>query len=417
MMRTVAGTKASTVDVLGTLRTPEYLDDPYRLYSSLREGPPVRLPTGELCLSRYADVAEALKSPNFGKPSFPRQPLKAGRVLFRMFLLLDPPDHTRLRRVVVPAFSPSNIAAMRDTIAGVAERLLPKDAATFDLVSEFAYPLPFAVIGELLDIPREDRERVAAWSRTLTASLDSPPPVRLRDVARTARDAAMRRSHPVAAIRAGMHMVRYAGERLAVASKRPASELLQRLVAARADGVVNEDEAVATWILMAIAGHETTANLIGNSVLALLDHPDRLEQVCRDPTLIGPAVEECLRYDSPVPYTPRFARRATELSDVVIGRDEMVIALIASANRDPEAFPNPDQLELDRPATPPHLGFAAGIHFCVGAILARLETEIALTTLLPRLTKSQTRDALVRRPSVAVRGLERFPLRLTAQSA
>src|SRR5262249_11470278 len=156
------------------LREPSHAADPYPLYAELRRRPPIRLPTGERVFSRYADVAAILKDPRFGKPPLPRSPLKAARVLFRMFLLLDPPDHTRLRRVVVPAFSPSAVAALRPMATSIAEALLPSGPTTVELVGDFAYPFPLAVVGDLIGIPATDRTQIAGWSRTLTESLDDP---------------------------------------------------------------------------------------------------------------------------------------------------------------------------------------------------------------------------------------------------
>ena len=396
------------------LRSPSHLEDPYPLYGMLRDSGRVRLPTGDVVLSRYAEVAGVLKDAQFGKRPVLRSPFRSGRVLFRMFLLLDPPDHTRLRRVVAPAFTPSAVAALRPAVTAIAERLLPSESRPIDLIGEFAYPLPLEVIGELLGIPPVDRPQIAAWARTLTASLDNPVPVRLRELPRAARDIARGRSHPVAAVRAATRIVDYTRQHIAAATNAPTTELVERLVQAERDGALNADEAAATWIMMAIAGHETTANLIGNSVFALVDHPEVFATVRDDTTLIDRLVDECLRYDSPVPYTARIANENTTLNGLEIERGQSMVVFMAAANRDPDPFPNPDCLDLTRPATPPHLGFAYGIHFCVGSALAKVEAEIALTTLLPRLALKQDRGTITRRPSVTVRGLATFPIQLAS---
>jgi cytochrome P450 len=182
------------------------------------------LPMGDLIFSRYADVAAILKDPRFAKHPLPRSPFKAARVLFRMFLLLNPPDHTRLRRVVAPAFSPSAVAALRPVAASIADGLLPSGPGTVELVGDFAYPLPLAVIGDLLGIPATDRSQVAGWSRTLTESLDAPFPARIREVGRTARAVLQGKSHPVAAARAATRIAGYAKQRIADAAKEPATE-------------------------------------------------------------------------------------------------------------------------------------------------------------------------------------------------
>ena len=176
---------------------------------------------------------------------------------------------------------------------------------------------------------------------------------------------------------------------------------------------MSADEAQATWVMLVIAGHETTANLISLAVLALLDHPDVFTRARSDPTLIARVVDECLRYDSPVPFMPRVAREDVHLSGTTVERGQIAIALIAAANRDPDVFPDPDRLDLERAHTQPHFGFGYGIHFCVGSVLAKLESEVALSALLPRLAPSQDRRAITRLPHIAVRGLASFPIQLT----
>jgi pimeloyl-[acyl-carrier protein] synthase len=407
----------TTLDVLAMLREPARLVDPYPLYAELRQRSRVRLPTGEIVLSRYADVVAVLKDPMFRKPPLPRPPSKATRVLFQMFLLLDPPDHTRLRRVVAPAFAPAAVARLRSTATLVADRLIASVPGTFDLVGDFAYPLPLAVIGELLGVPDVDRAKIGTWSRTLTESIDDPLPLRLRELPRGVRSIVQGRSHPVAAARAAAGIVGYAKQRMADAAAGPVTEFLETLDRAQHDGVISADEACATWIMMVIAGHETTANLIGNSVLALLEHPDLLARIRNDPTLMSRVVDECLRYDSPVPYTGRTATEVTTINGTRIERGQTALVFMAAANRDPDPFPDPDRLDLARPQTPPHLGFASGIHFCVGSALAKLETEIALTTLLPRLASDLHREEITRRPSIAVRGIAKFPLQLAPSAS
>jgi cytochrome P450 len=399
------------VDVLALLREPKYLDDPYPLYAEVRQQRAVRTPGDGVALARHSDVTAVLGDSRFGKVLIPRTPLKATRVLSRMFLFLDPPDHTRLRRVVAPAFSQSSIASMRADIEAIAQSLLPANAASIDLIRDLAYPLPFAVVAQLLGIPDEDRAQVAQWSQTLTESLDTAPSGKLRDLPATIVDIVRGKSQAVVGLRASTAIARYALSRIAASKASPPTPLCEILVRGIANGELNDNEAAATWVMMAIAGHETTANLIGNSVLAILE-----QQLEVEPALIPNAVDECLRYDTPVPHTPRLAHEDIDVSGVTIRRGEVALLLLAAANRDPDAFPEPDRLDLHRPKTPSHLGFAHGIHFCIGSALARLETEAALNVLLPRIALTGERLLAVRRPTVAVRGLTEFPLSLRAPS-
>jgi pimeloyl-[acyl-carrier protein] synthase len=178
-------------------------------------------------------------------------------------------------------------------------------------------------------------------------------------------------------------MVRYVDDQLRVAERSPATEVSSLLVEGLRQRELDRDEAIATWIMLAIAGHETTANLIGNALFALIERPDVLHHLVCEPTRIPAAVEECLRFDTPVPYTARVASERLEIGDIRIDSGQTVYLMMAAANRDPDAFPDPDELDIDRSKTPNHLGFAYGIHFCLGAALARLETEVAIATILP----------------------------------
>jgi vitamin D3 1,25-hydroxylase len=405
------------MDLLAALQEPRYIEDPYPLYEQLRAERSVRTTRGEIVLSRYGDVTAVLGDPRFGKPPVPRLPARSWRPMTRIFLFLDPPDHTRLRRVVAPLFTQSAVAELRTKIESTAAALIPPDAETLDVVTEIAYPLPFAVVSELLDIPAEDRPQVASWSRTMTESLDTPVPSRLRDVATMLAAITRRKIHPIDAMRASAQLVRYAQQRIERAKTDPTTPFVDTLVRALAQDEIDADEATATWIMMAIAGHETTANLIGNAVLALLNDPTVLKQVTTDPALIPRAVEECLRFDTPVPFTPRVANENIELNGMTVRSGEMTVLLFAAANRDPDAFPNPDCLDLTRPKSPPHVGFAHGIHFCLGAALARLEAEAALGVLLPRLAAEHRPSGMKRRPIVSVRGLEHLPVALSRAAA
>jgi cytochrome P450 len=406
--------RAGSTDVFGRLRSASCLADPYSFYAELRERRAVRARDGGIVLARHADVVAVLGDRRVGKPSTPKAPLRAARVLFRMFLLLDPPDHTRLRRVVASPFTPAATGALRDRVETLSASLLPAAGGSIELMEEFAYALPIAVISELLGIADADQPRLARWSRLLTESIDNPPPIRLADVPQALKEIAARRSHPVAATRAAQQMVRYVDDQLRVAERSPATEVSSLLVEGLRQRELDRDEAIATWIMLAIAGHETTANLIGNALFALIERPDVLHHLVCEPTRIPAAVEECLRFDTPVPYTARVASERLEIGDIRIDSGQTVYLMMAAANRDPDAFPDPDELDIDRSKTPNHLGFAHGIHFCLGAALARLETEVAIATILPRLVAKQHIQRAVRRTTVAVRGLATFPIELTS---
>lgn len=378
-------------DLMRQLADPVHVANPYPLYELIRAGTAVELPTGELAFARHSDVATIVKDPRFGKPPQPNVPFGPARTLFRMPLLLDPPDHTRLRRVVAPLFLPAATAEWSDTIERCSERLLPPDATEIDLVADYSHELPLAVISTMLAVPDEDRAQVARWSRTLTEAVDAPPPANIRDIGRAARQIATRRAKPIHAIRSSARIVRYAKQHIDLHRSAPPTLLIEALVRARHDGELDDDEAAAIWIMLLIAGHETTANLISLSALALLDHHDVLDEVTNHPNANNRLVDECLRYTSPVAFTPRIALDDLDLGGVHVERGRIVLALFAAANRDPSVFPHPDRLDLTRPTAPPHLGFGGGIHFCLGSALARIETQTALHALALRLENSQPR--------------------------
>lgn len=406
-------------DLFAQLLEPAALANPYPLYACLRDHQPAyRLPSGERVFSRYHDVAVVLRDPRFGRPRFPKLPLRAVRVLFRMFLLLDPPDHTRIRRVVAPFFTSTAIADLRPTVEDAAEAILARTEPGMDVVKDLAQPLPLAVIAEILGVPPAHRARLAGWSKTLVDALDSPVPfpMRSRAMARALPHGLRSRSHVAETLHAASDVVAYARDCLSDHRRRPRGHgLLAALAAAPSRGTLSEDEAVASWVLLLIAGHETTANLIGNATLCLLRHPDALVRLRADPSRIPSAVEESLRYESPVPRAGRIARDDLMVGETLVRRGEFVHALLGAANRDPAAFPNPDSFDIDRPTTPTHVGFGAGIHFCLGAGLARLETEVALSSLLRRRPDlALGADDVAWRASLALRGPISLPIETTS---
>lgn len=384
--------------------------DPHAVLETLPRSPPARLRSGELVLTRHSDVVEVLRDPRFAKPDLPRLPLRSVRTLFRMFLLLNAPDHVRLRRTVAPLFVPASIVLRQDRVEEVARSLLGENP-TIDVIREFAYPLPLALMSEWLGVRPGDEDKVARWAATLTEALDTPLPLRPAAVGRFARALITRRARPLATLRAAEGIVAYARGCLDGPSNPPRAEFLTTLRGAAEDGTISPDEAIATWVLLVIAGHETTANLIGNAVYLLLRHPDQLDMVCQSPSLIPTAIEETLRYESPVPMGMRVATVDLDVAGTRVPEGMAVIVLLAAANRDPDVFTSPSDFNIVR-NTAGHLAFGHGSHFCIGAQLARLEAEIALRILLSRNPRFVHGASARWRDSFATRGLATLPVQI-----
>jgi cytochrome P450 len=390
----------------------EFKADPYPFYARLRAEAPVyrvRVPPGETAwlFTRYDDVAMVLNDERFIKNRYNAvkweqegwarklMRLKWLRWLQRSMLHLDPPDHTRLRALVNKAFTPRLIERMRERIQGVADELLDhvQDRGRMDLIRDYAVPIPTTIIAEMLGVPVEDRHKFRRWSRSLFVT------------------STWELLQAVPSILAIFHYVRQ------IIKKRranPRDDLVSALaLAEQAGDRLTEEEVLAMVVLLLVAGHETTINLIGNGALALLEHPDQMEKLRNEPALIKSAVEELLRYASPVEMaTERYARADVTIAGVAIRRGEMVLPVLASANRDERQFPNADVLDLSREPNK-HLSFGLGTHFCLGASLARLEGQIALSTLLRRaadLRLAVTTSALRWRPGFITRGLEALPV-------
>jgi hypothetical protein len=387
---------------------PDRRRDPYPFYRALRESEPVhwnrRLRLW--ALSRHADVARVLRDAGF---SVDRRRLPAFARLFggldpeflemigSNLLMLDPPDHGRIRGLVSRAFTPRAVERLRPRVEALVEELL--DAAArrreIDLVRDFAQPLPVLVIAELLGLPTRDRGSFVRWSGDLAALLD---PL-LGD--------------PRRAQRAYFELAAYLRGLFAERRREPREDLVSGLLAAEERGVrLSETELLSTCALLLGAGHETTTGLIGNAVLALLEHPGERKRLRDDPGLLRSAVEEFLRYDPPVQATDRVAVRECEIGGERIGPGQLAVCLIGAANRDPEVFPEPDRLDLARSPNP-HLSFGAGHHVCLGAPLARLEAELALGGLLRRFPDFRGDPRrVVRRPSITLRLPASLPLEL-----
>jgi len=386
---------------------PEFLADPYPTYHRLRAEDPVHhSPLGFWVLTRYEDVSSVLRDPRFVKE--PLAALVAARFGAEVprgvglsMLDRDPPDHTRLRSLVSTAFTPRVVEGLRPRIQQIVDDLITRAEAAggMDVIEEFAYPIPVNVICEMLGVPVADHERFRGWSLDIARGLDSiwlPP-----DSEIPRRSAASR--HAISDYFRGLIAQRRAS---------PRSDLLSALIAAEAAGdKLSEEELVATCILLLIAGHETTVNLIGNGMLALLRHPAELRRLRESPGLITSAVEELLRYDGPVQRTARVASADATIGGRTIAKGDMVMPFIAAADRDPAQFPEPDRLDLSR-SDNRHIAFGWGIHFCLGAPLARIEGQIAIDALVRRLPGLELATPEPEyRQSLTLRGLKTLPVK------
>jgi cytochrome P450 len=402
-------TQPQRVDLLD----PTFKANPYPAYAELRSRAPVHrveLPDGRgvWLITRYDDVLAVLKDARFvkdwRKALTPEQLAQVPPIppvlepLSRNMLDTDPPDHDRLRALVSRAFTPRLIERLRPRVQTIADGLLDEvqDRGEMDLIDDYAFPLPITVIAELLGVPAEDRNSFRKWSDAAVSG-------------NTTQEYVEKVLIP--------HMTAFTDYLHALFEekrKNPKDDLVSALVRAEEAGdKLSEDELLGMVFLLLVAGHETTVNLIGNGVLALLRHPDQLRKLRGDPSLIKPAVEELLRYDGPVETsTERFAREDVEIDGTVIPRGEMVLVVLASADRDPARFSDPDTLDITR-ADNRHLAFGKGIHHCLGAPLARMEGQIAISTLLDRMPDLRLKGSpgsLSWRPGLVLRGLRGLPV-------
>ncbi len=386
-------------------RAPELRANPYPLLHELRATDPVHWSPllAAWLLSRYHDVQLLFQQPGLSKDfrKAPPGPL-GGRDATspagtRTMLVLDPPDHTRLRSLVSKAFTPRSVEALRPRIQTIADALLDavRTDEPFDLMREFANPLPVIVIAEMLGVPAEDRKQFKTWSTDLILGVGMS----------SSADARARRE----AARA--HLLSYFERVVQERRQQPRDDLVSALIKAEAEGDrLSETELLDTCILLLVAGNETTTNLIGNGMLALLQHPEQFQLLLHDPTRIGQAVEELLRYDSPAQLVRRLVTTEIEIGGKCITPGTVAIVLIGAANRDPEVFPNPDVLDITRSGVS-HVSFGHGIHYCLGAPLARAEASIAIPTLLRRFPRLElATESPVWRPTFTFRSLEALPV-------
>ncbi|MDA8067965.1 MAG: cytochrome P450 [Actinomycetota bacterium] len=393
-------------DPVARLFRPAARRDPYPIYACARAAAPVRSPLGVWFTSSHALCSSILRDGRFSASQKHAQgytPLSypegdpRGALPSEDMLGMDPPGHTRLRRLTARAFSRRAIMELepwiRDRVCELLDRVDGRSG--FDLIDALAFPLPIAVICHILGVPAADQERFKAWGREIAGTLD-PTVGSRQDDPRTAE----------------LELSAYLGALVERHRAAPDTSLLSALVAVEEAGdQLSGQELVSTALLLLVAGFETTVNLIGNGTAALLDHPEQWAALHEDSSLVPAAVEEMLRYDSPVQATSRIATEAAEVGNTTVPKGAAVLILLAGANRDPAVFDAPDEFRIDRPDAANHLSFSQGIHHCLGPALARLEAQVAFEELSRRYARLEAAGEPVRRNLLVLRGFESLPVR------
>lgn len=394
---------SSIESVKASLFTDTFTKNPYPAYTALREEEPVSrvlLPDGNYAwlITRYEDALEALKDQRFIK-DFSKLDESASEyksVFAQNMLFSDMPEHKRLRGLVSKAFTPKLIAEMRGRIQKITNELLDEmdGKENIDLIDAFAFPLPIIVICEMLGIPAEDKDNFRTWSNAMIEGENA--------------------EHAANLVEYMNAFVEYLRNRFAIVRENPGDDLISKLIIAEEQGEkLTEQELYGVVSLLIIAGHETTVNLISNSMMALLEHPEQLERLKNQPELIHTALEEALRYNDPVEFsTSRWAGEDLEFKGKSINKGDLVIVILNSANHDPSQFDDPEVFDITREKSK-HLAFGKGIHACLGAPLARLEGEIAISSFINRYPDSKLRmNDLNWRPGMIVRGVRELPITL-----
>lgn len=392
---------------------PEHRRDPHLTWRRLRDAEPVYFHKALSCwiCTRYDDVLHVLRDKNFStdRSDVPlmkwitrlaRNDETFSALMLRNLLTIDGEEHARLRGLVSKAFTPRRVERLRPRLEAMVEELLDRagEAGEMEAVRDLAHPLPVNAIAELLGVPASDRDLFRAWSQDLVQLLD---PLQGRGGAKPMR-------------RAAHGLFDYFRPLLAARRAQPSDDLLSAMIAAEENGrSLDELDLLALSSLLLVAGHETTSNLIGSAVVALLRHPDERKRLQDDPGLLGSAIDEVLRFESPIQLTDRAALADCEIGGQPIRKDQLVAVVLAAANRDPDHFPDPDRFDVGR-ADNHHLAFGQGNHFCLGSQLAKLEAEVAIGALLRRFPDfSGPPDPPAWRRSMIIRGPEAVPIRLS----
>jgi cytochrome P450 len=387
------------------LFTKEFTHNPYPVYEKLRQSDPIlnlQFPDGRFgwLISSYEEAVEALKDSRFSKDVAKAMGQEQTSVFSTNMLFSDPPDHKRLRGLVQKGFTPKRIADMRDHIQEIADNLLDAVSSkdTIDLIDEYAFKLPIIVISEILGVPTEDQDKFRIWSNSIIGASNQEMNEQV--------------------VQHMNEFIAYLKDWFAKVREQPGDDMISQLVIAENQGDrLSEQELYGVVTLMIIAGHETTVNLIGNGVLALLEHPQQRKLLQEQPELIHGAIEEMLRYNGPVEFsTSRWAAEDMDFHGVHMKKGDLVVIALNSANRDASQFEDPDIFDITREKSQ-HLAFGKGIHLCLGAPLARLEGEIAINTLLRRYPNFELQrdiDELEWRPGMIVRGVKEIPISLLA---
>ena len=388
---------------------PEFRKNPYPFYEKLRELEPVHVtPLGFIVLTRYDDVVNTLRNNDFSRdielnanlPETPTRKFKRENERSKSMLNLDPPDHTRLRRLVSKSFTPSAIEKLRARIQQLVDESLAnaKETGKLELVEELAFPVPFQVISDLLAMPTDRGEELREWSQIITATLE--PTTGVEDLEKG--QIAINKMRP------------YLEEIISHRRKNMGDDMLSSLISVEEQGEkLNNEELMSFVILLYIAGHETTVNLIGNSMHALLTHPEQLA-VMRETGCTPNMVDELLRFNGPVQHTIRTPLVDSVIrvgqNDVKISKGSLVLASLGAGNHDPSVFANPHDLDFSRKNSNKHLAFAAGVHYCLGAALAKLETEIAVGTLVKTFKNIEIASQPEWRDRLTIRGVSKYEL-------
>lgn len=387
------------------LFTKEFTHNPYPVYEKLRQSDPIlnlQFPDGRFgwLISNYEQAVEALKDGRFSKDIAKAMGQEQTSVFSTNMLFSDPPDHKRLRGLVQKGFTPQRIADMRGHIQEIADNLLDAVSSkdTINLIDEYAFKLPIIVISEILGVPTEDQDKFRVWSNSIIGASNQEMNEQV--------------------VQHMNEFIAYLKGWFAKVREQPGDDMISQLVIAENQGDrLSEQELYGVVTLMIIAGHETTVNLIGNGVLALLEHPEQRRLLQEQPELIHGAIEEMLRYNGPVEFsTSRWAAEDMDFHGVHMKKGDLVVIALNSANRDASQFENPDIFDITREKSQ-HLAFGKGIHLCLGAPLARLEGEIAINTLLrryPHFELQRDIDELEWRPGMIVRGVKEIPISLHA---